>query len=99
MLGNAWEWMANIYDTSEQKTVEQRATVRYSRKFPEGVAPANPQRAMRGGLWYYLYLSATGAPTAIGLPPRTAITRSDFASCGEERPEVARAGFRRPRAS
>ncbi len=56
MLGNVWEWMANIYDTSEQKTVEQRATVRYSRKFPKGVAPANPQRAMRGGLWYYLDL-------------------------------------------
>ena len=98
MLGNAWEWMANIYDTSEQKTVEQRATVRYSRKFPEGVAPANPQRAMRGGLWYYLDLLAT-------VSNRYRLTAEDrdykigFRVVREERPEVARAGFRRPRAS
>lgn len=59
MLGNVWEWMANIYDSSEDKTVSTGAQIHYSREFPEGRAPANPQRAMRGGLWYYLDLLAT----------------------------------------
>ncbi len=59
MLGNVWEWMANIYDTSEHGDADAHTEIHYSRKFPETRAPANPQRAMRGGLWYYLNLLAT----------------------------------------
>jgi formylglycine-generating enzyme required for sulfatase activity len=85
MLGNVWEWMANIYDSSEDKTVRSRAEIHYSRAFPEGRAPVNPQRAIRGGLWYYLDLLAT-------LPNRYRLTCEDrdykigFRVVREERP-------------
>ena len=59
MLGNVWEWMANIYDPSEKKTLEEGTEIQYSRHYPECPAPVNPQRTMRGGLWYYLNLLST----------------------------------------
>jgi formylglycine-generating enzyme required for sulfatase activity len=49
ILGNVWEWTANVYEP------------KYTRAFPQndGSAarrhvPVNPERTMRGGLWYYL---------------------------------------------
>lgn len=72
MLGNVWEWMANIYDTrSEERMVSDETgaapstqpvtRVGYSRFVPKhGQAPLiNALRTMRGGLWYYLNLLAT----------------------------------------
>jgi formylglycine-generating enzyme required for sulfatase activity len=49
ILGNVWEWTANVY------------AAKYTRAFPQNGGrsalrhvPVNPERTMRGGLWYYL---------------------------------------------
>lgn len=55
ILGNVWEWTANVYDMQKQKEGV------YTRTFPGQPSdrpPANCQRTMRGGLWYYLDLLA-----------------------------------------
>lgn len=72
MLGNVWEWMANVYDVrTEEEIVDAEARVvqsgqdmvpiGYSRFAPglDQQPLVNALRPMRGGLWYYLDLLAT----------------------------------------
>jgi len=54
MLGNTWEWCANVYDVADDRAAHGK--IYYSRKFPENPPPFNNNRTMRGGLWYFLDL-------------------------------------------
>ncbi len=59
MLGNTWEWCANIYDVRPELEIRADTNSQYSRYEPKGPPPVNPSRTMRGGLWYFLNLLAT----------------------------------------
>lgn len=57
MLGNVWEWSANLYDAREERMLNSPS--RYSRYEPKGRPPVNVSRTMRGGLWYFVDHIAT----------------------------------------
>lgn len=57
MLGNVWEWNANLYDAREEKLLNSPS--RYSRHEPKSRPPVNVSRTMRGGLWYFVDHIAT----------------------------------------
>lgn len=57
MLGNVWEWSANLYDAREEKLLNSPS--RYSRHEPKARPPVNVSRTMRGGLWYFVDHIAT----------------------------------------
>lgn len=57
MLGNVWEWSANLYDAREEKLLNSPS--RYSRYEPKKRPPVNVSRTMRGGLWYFVDHIAT----------------------------------------
>ncbi|MBU1334783.1 MAG: SUMF1/EgtB/PvdO family nonheme iron enzyme [Alphaproteobacteria bacterium] len=57
MLGNVWEWSANLYDAREEKLLNSPS--RYSRHEPKTRPPVNVSRTMRGGLWYFVDHIAT----------------------------------------
>lgn len=59
ILGNVWEWTANLYDHRKEKATAALADMKYSRVLPQEAPPVNCQRTMRGGLWYYLDLLAS----------------------------------------
>jgi formylglycine-generating enzyme required for sulfatase activity len=61
IVGNVWEWTANLYDLRREKDTMTAGdyTIRYSRFDPKKRPPVNGQRSMRGGLWYYLNILAT----------------------------------------
>lgn len=58
ILGNVWEWTANLYDTRKEEDTKGLEILHYSRLYPEGRPPVNCARTMRGGLWYILDLLA-----------------------------------------
>ncbi|MGO9483869.1 MAG: formylglycine-generating enzyme family protein [Rhodomicrobium sp.] len=61
ILGNVWEWTANIYDTRKEEDTTGVEIMKYSRHHPAGRPPVNCTRTMRGGLWYYLDLLANSS--------------------------------------
>jgi formylglycine-generating enzyme required for sulfatase activity len=58
ILGNVWEWTANVYDTRKEQSASGDEIMQYSRDSPTSRPPVNCYRTMRGGLWYYLDLLA-----------------------------------------
>jgi formylglycine-generating enzyme required for sulfatase activity len=58
ILGNIWEWTANVYETRREAADREVEVVKYSRAYPTDRPPVNCPRTMRGGLWYYLDLLA-----------------------------------------
>ena len=66
MLGNVWEWMANVY--TERDGAEN--PYGYSRDDPSDPksVPINQPRSMRGGLWYFNDLM-TFCTNRFRLPP------------------------------
>jgi formylglycine-generating enzyme required for sulfatase activity len=58
ILGNVWEWTANIYDARKEEDTKGLEIMHYSRMYPESRPPVNCARTMRGGLWYVLDLLA-----------------------------------------
>ncbi len=66
MLGNVWEWMANVYTERKDNTNPYG----YSRLDPvdRSSVPVNRPRSMRGGLWYFNDLM-TFCTNRFRLPP------------------------------
>ena len=58
ILGNIWEWTANVYETRREGEEKGDDIMQYSRVYPTDRPPVNCLRTMRGGLWYYLDLLA-----------------------------------------
>jgi formylglycine-generating enzyme required for sulfatase activity len=58
ILGNVWEWTANVYETRREGEEKDDDIMKYSRVYPTDRPPVNCSRTMRGGLWYYLDLLA-----------------------------------------
>jgi formylglycine-generating enzyme required for sulfatase activity len=58
ILGNVWEWTANVYETRREGEEKGGDVMQYSRIYPTDRPPVNCLRTMRGGLWYYLDLLA-----------------------------------------
>jgi formylglycine-generating enzyme required for sulfatase activity len=58
ILGNVWEWTANIYDARKEEDTKGLEIMHYSRMYPDTRPPVNCARTMRGGLWYILDLLA-----------------------------------------
>lgn len=58
ILGNIWEWTANVYESRRESADREAETMKYSRFYPTARPPVNCPRTMRGGLWYYLDLLA-----------------------------------------
>jgi formylglycine-generating enzyme required for sulfatase activity len=59
MLGNVWEWSANLYDARKERNLRSESS--YSRYQPTFRPAVNVSRAMRGGLWYFVDHIATCA--------------------------------------
>ena len=61
ILGNVWEWMANPYDPRDEAELKELSnnSIHYSRKAPDRPPQVTVQRAIRGGLWYFLNILAT----------------------------------------
>jgi formylglycine-generating enzyme required for sulfatase activity len=58
ILGNVWEWTANVYEMRREGDNKGDEAMKYSRAYPADRPPVNCLRTMRGGLWYYLDLLA-----------------------------------------
>lgn len=59
ILGNVWEWTANLYDARKEEDTKGLDVMHYSRTYPLMRPPVNCARTMRGGLWYILDLLAS----------------------------------------
>jgi formylglycine-generating enzyme required for sulfatase activity len=86
LLGNTWEWQANIYHPGhEQDITENKTRVQYSRYDPREPVFVLRQRSLRGGLWYYVDHLSTVA-NRYRLTPDDIDYKKGFRVVREERP-------------
>ena len=70
MIGNVWEWSANVYDQRTETELKRSERIYgYSRFRPRIQAPhVGASRSMRGGIWYYMNHISTAASRFRGEP-------------------------------